>query len=762
MDIKDELNEMLASLQNTASSSGNAPKSKPTPKTNKATEDMSVEELINVLSASTSKPKPQQQSKPVKNLSSTGNIPSELLNILDTQTIKKQHTSQFTVPDEKTAEKPVEKALEKKVEPPVEKTPEKAAEPPVEKRPVQKVVFEEEFINNKPQPIAPPEPQQRTIAPQPPMPAPNPQYQQAPAFQPQRPVMPQPMPVPNPQYQQAPVFQPQPQTAVSQQTYAKTPIAEEISAKAPNKVIFEEEIISNSLPVNEPAEENTSNITPDNDDDDDFSPLPKLKKKKHMKIVINHDLPDYEALRQESTDSIRKESEQKPLAQSQIGNNSEDFDDEAEDFSDSLSFDEAFGDEQSTDINYETQSDEPVAEETKKGGLFSKLKNAVNKKKIPDAEQPAEDLIEQADENADDKTDDFSDFTPEQLEALPTDELINAVLGDDNGITDSDSTAFDSVDNEDSSDEIISENPDISDSDDDNSTADDVQYDETDEAVEKPDENESEENINIDVEPSIKPKHRVTAFLENVLNEKPEDILNSHTENTEDDEIDISISGKKKFKKHFYSFLGILLFGFAVIGFTFSVGEGIKYIRRFTAGEDKKAEYIDTIYPAVVMNLEAFENPSELSSEQIISAATWSFIMSDDIDNYEHTLDMVSVPAVDIEKYAANLFGSNIPAIEHQTVGSGDVKFYYNTATKSYNIPVNPIMFSYKPNITAISKNGDIHTVEVEYIQETPSWMSNATKYTKVISKVMKFKLQKKGDGYVINSVEVISINSIN
>ena len=758
MDIKDELNEMLASLQNTASSSGNAPKSKPTPKTNKATEDMSVEELINVLSASTSKPKPQQQSKPVKNLSSTGNIPSELLNILDTQTIKKQHTSQFTVPDEKTAEKPVEKTPEKKVEPPVEKAPEKAAEPPVEKRPVQKVVFEEEFINNKPQPIAPPEPQQRTIAPQPPMPAPNPQYQQAPAFQPQRPVMPQPMPVPNPQYQQAPVFQPQPQTAVSQQTYAKTPIAEEISAKAPNKVIFEEEIISNSLPVNEPAEENTSNITPDNDDDDDFSPLPKLKKKKHMKIVINHDLPDYEALRQESTDSIRKESEQKPLAQSQIGNNSEDFDDEAEDFSDSLSFDEAFGEEQSTDINDETQSDEPVAEETKKGGLFSKLKNAVNKKKIPDAE----DLIEQADENADDKADDFSDFTPEQLEALPTDELINAVLGDDNGITDSDSTAFDSVDNEDSSDEIISENPDISDSDDDNSTADDVQYDETDEAVEKPDENESEENINIDVEPSIKPKRRVTAFLENVLNEKPEDILNSHTENTEDDEIDISISGKKKFKKHFYSFLGILLFGFAVIGFTFSVGEGIKYIRRFTAGEDKKAEYIDTIYPAVVMNLEAFENPSELSSEQIISAATWSFIMSDDIDNYEHTLDMVSVPAVDIEKYAANLFGSNIPAIEHQTVGSGDVKFYYNTDTKSYNIPVNPIMFSYKPNITAISKNGDIHTVEVEYIQETPSWMSNATKYTKVISKVMKFKLQKKGDGYVINSVEVISINSIN
>ena len=70
---------------------------------------MSVEELINVLSASTSKPKPQQQSKPVKNLSSTGNIPSELLNILDTQTIKKQHTSQFNVPDEKTAEKPVEK-----------------------------------------------------------------------------------------------------------------------------------------------------------------------------------------------------------------------------------------------------------------------------------------------------------------------------------------------------------------------------------------------------------------------------------------------------------------------------------------------------------------------------------------------------------------------------------------------------------------------------------------------------------------------------
>ena len=152
------------------------------------------------------------------------------------------------------------------------------------------------------------------------------------------------------------------------------------------------------------------------------------------------------------------------------------------------------------------------------------------------------------------------------------------------------------------------------------------------------------------------------------------------------------------------------------------------------------------------MDIDAFSSPSELSSEQIINASVWSFVISDDIEKYEHTLDMVSVPAVDIEKYATDLFGSDIPQIEHKTVGSGDVKFYYNADSKSYNIPVNPV----------ISKNGDIHTVEVKYIQETPSWMAEKTKYTEVYAKVTKFKLRKTENGYNINSVEVISINSVN
>ena len=52
--------------------------------------------------------------------------------------------------------------------------------------------------------------------------------------------------------------------------------------------------------------------------------------------------------------------------------------------------------------------------------------------------------------------------------------------------------------------------------------------------------------------------------------------------------------------------------------------------------------------------------------------------------------------------------------------------------------------------------------IEVKYIQETPSWMAEKTKYTEVYAKVTKFKLRKTENGYNINSVEVISINSVN
>ena len=179
----------------------------------------------------------------------------------------------------------------------------------------------------------------------------------------------------------------------------------------------------------------------------------------------------------------------------------------------------------------------------------------------------------------------------------------------------------------------------------------------------------------------------------------------------------------------------------------------------FTRVESRQSEFATAVYPAVIMDIEAFQNGNELSSKQIITASVWKLIMSGEIDKYEKTFDIISVPAVDIEAEAVKLFDTEFASLEHQTVGSGELKFYYNEETKVYNIPSEPLLFSYKPNVTALSKDGDIYTAEVEYIREKPSWMQNDSRYDTEASKVVKFRLKSDGDDYSILSMEIIKLN---
>lgn len=733
MDIKDELNEMLASLQNNSKSvASHKPDSNSEPKINKTlpTDKMSVDDLINVLSAS--KPAPKKEPKPKKKTTSTANIPSELLNILNTGTMKKpvvptnNKPQKHTVPEENNAAKTtVSNPVIKEISPLPDK-PQKKYTPETHTDKSSDFVNKNEAADTK--------------------------------------------------------------STLNTDIPADTSKEATVEISPPVTTVIEEKVVLNNTQNEIPDENIQPIIQPEIADESETAPLPQLKKKKSKKIVINHDLPDYEALRKESlglNETVIEESiivNEEPKMDEP---NKDDTASETYNANESNNIPKAFAQESSESNNVfnssEIEEEFPPKKNAQKFGLFSKFKSAINKNKnhnddINEEEASeneaeitiAEDNVSEEAESDNSVNDNINsedaplEYTYEELDSLPTNELIDAVLGKDNGITDSVSNQeYDDSENTytETSNEAVA-------SDDTSEEKTDISVSDTDQS-EEPENNDSEateekaDEININVEPP-KAKNPVIAFLENVLNENPEEISDAKKSDSDYDDIDVSVSGKSKFKKHFYSFVGILLFVFAIVGFTFSVGEGIKFARRFTSGEDKKSEYINTIYPAVIMDIEAFNSPSELSSDQIITASTWAFIMSGDIEKYEHTLDMVSVPAVDIEKYATELFGTNLPSIEHHTVGSGDVKFYYNADSKSYNIPVNPVMFSYKPDISAISKNGDIHTVEVKYIQETPSWMSNTTKYSKVYAKIVKFKLRKTETNYTINSMEVISVNSIN
>ena len=250
-----------------------------------------------------------------------------------------------------------------------------------------------------------------------------------------------------------------------------------------------------------------------------------------------------------------------------------------------------------------------------------------------------------------------------------------------------------------------------------------------------------------------KPKGKITSALEKIMDEDPDEIIAERSEKIEEDEFEEHSDGK--LKKRLYTIFGIVFAVLACIGLITVVATSAKLFRTFTSGNSKKSGFAEQVYPAVIMDIESFDEPSQLTSDQVITAAIWSMIMSDGtLDQYERTFDVVRVPAVDVESYAVKLFGENLPEITHTTVGPAESRFYYNEEKQSYNVPLTPVTFTYSPEIKSVTKSGSEYTVDVDYIDELPEWLP------KTSSKSVQFKLTETSDGYQIKSMKVISENN--
>lgn len=233
---------------------------------------------------------------------------------------------------------------------------------------------------------------------------------------------------------------------------------------------------------------------------------------------------------------------------------------------------------------------------------------------------------------------------------------------------------------------------------------------------------------------------------ENVSDEKTEETLTQHENESEKSRPAMENKGK-------YNILGLVCIILAIVGVIAIISTCISNIG---GSNSSKKKFAKALYPAVIMDINSFENPSELPNDQIIGAAIWSVIIDDNkISKYSERMGVVTIPAVDVENFAVELFGEDIPELVHTTVGSVDSKFYYNTESQSYNIQVKPDTFTYAPEVTSISKDGGNYIIDVEYVEEHPEWMD------KSVSKTVQFSLSKNsGSGYKINSMEIVSESS--
>lgn len=217
----------------------------------------------------------------------------------------------------------------------------------------------------------------------------------------------------------------------------------------------------------------------------------------------------------------------------------------------------------------------------------------------------------------------------------------------------------------------------------------------------------------------------------------------------------MSLTKAQRRRKRLYTLLGgccalIMLVGlYTVLTHAWHTASG------FVSNDRQKQKFADYIEPLVIMDIEDFSSTTELDGSQVLTAAIWDFIMHGDFSKYDQTMDVVTVPAIDIDKHVTKLFGSGL-TYTHQTIGIGSIRFYYSDDIKSYNIPVSPAFFSYKPEIETITKQDTTYTLRVRYCADTPAWQQQDAIMLES-EKIVEYVVTEGNNQYQILSVKNIT-----
>lgn len=543
---------------------------------------------------------------------------------------------------------------------------------------------------------------------------------------------------------------------------------------------------------------------------------PKERKKK-KKIIITGELPDYEAIRREELEKNRIESEKAAAAAKSAARQANELTPAEAIAAEVIAAAEAKAPEELPEPEPVPEAETPQesaapeetaeepAEEKQKGGFFSKRKNKRRRNaeeetapefeeavlhedapSIEDADLNNENTAEEAAPSADieiaAETAIADAFSEAIAEAVPEDLTELEPAEDDlpsvDELLDSAIAELEKAQAADASEEAQNTETEASAEEETESSAvsgliDDIREDaaaaiaelektpeEKAEEAEKaaPAEEMIPEKSSAESAPQAEEKPKKKLVLRRILDENPNDIINERSEKTEDDE-DAPIEKQKVgFKKRLYMILGAVFSIFAVIGIITVIVKGVGLARSFTSGEIKKDGFTEIIYPAVIMDIESFNAPTELTSNQMITAAIWSIVMSEErVSKYSVSpgTDTIFIPYMDVEARAVEMFGPNHPEFNHCTVGPLESRFVYSDG--AYNVKLSPITFTYSPEIKSIVKSGNKYTLTVDYIDELPMWME------KSVAKSVEFKLTEKEDGsYTIDSMEILFVKSSN
>lgn len=199
---------------------------------------------------------------------------------------------------------------------------------------------------------------------------------------------------------------------------------------------------------------------------------------------------------------------------------------------------------------------------------------------------------------------------------------------------------------------------------------------------------------------------------------------------------------KQKKSRFFFGF-AVFVIIMAVIG----VVSSVQFVANVTANlldnTSLKNEFAAFIFPVVVNDIAPFEEADEIPDSSKISCAIWNILLNSDTSQFERDEGTgLSIPEYNVNASCRELFGSSV-SLEHQTVGTAEVRFTYNEDTHTYTANKNIRYLTYSPQIVSIEEDGDVYTVVVGYLPPTVAAVAGISGLQAQPEKYMEYTISR-------------------
>ncbi|MGN0650803.1 MAG: hypothetical protein ACI4KM_10230 [Oscillospiraceae bacterium] len=200
---------------------------------------------------------------------------------------------------------------------------------------------------------------------------------------------------------------------------------------------------------------------------------------------------------------------------------------------------------------------------------------------------------------------------------------------------------------------------------------------------------------------------------------------------------------EKPKRKRFFFVFAVFVIIMAIIGCISTIRTAVQITARLVDNTALKQELAQFIFPVVVNDIAPFESASDIPNSSKVTCAVWNILINKDTKNYEASMGGLTIPEYDVMASCKEIFGSSA-MLEHQTVGTAEVRFTYDEENHVYYANKNIRYLTYAPYIVSMdeSDNGTFKLI-VGYLPPTVATVSGLTGVEASPEKYMEYTINR-------------------